>query len=415
MWIKNARIFCEDGRFRLGSLRMETGRVQTLRLASEGWYFEELGEEQAPEEDAPSPASFEGEQQEGEDCLDACGGLLIPGLIDLHFHGCLGEDVCDGKLEGMRRIARYEAENGITAICPATLTLPEEELCQVLHTMSEWRRMQEPEEAELVGINMEGPFISKAKKGAQNGAYIRRCDVGTARRFLEASGGLVKLIGIAPEVNPGFEDYIREISSELRVSLAHSNADYETAGRAFRAGAVHAVHLYNAMTGLSHRAPGAVGAVFENPAVTAELITDGVHIHPMMVRLAFRQLGQERAILISDSLRSAGMPDGRYLLGGQEIEKRGKLCTLVPDGNIAGSVSNLMDCFRTAVLEMEIPFADALLAASRNPARRLGIEDAHGTICEEKLANLVLLDQTLRIRRVFREGREVRGENSKNV
>ena len=262
-------------------------------------------------------------------------------------------------------------------------------------------------EARLLGINMEGPFISHTKKGAQNEKYILRCDEKVLTRFLEESGGLVKFVGLAPEENPGFEDFIRKAKGRVKISLAHTNADFPTALAAYRAGASHAVHLYNAMSGLNHRNPGVVGATVASKEVFAELITDGVHVHPEMVRIAFQLLGEDRVVLISDSLRSTGMPDGIYDLGGQKVEKKGVHCTLVEGGNLAGSVSNVFDCMRTAVKEMDIPFKKALLAATVNPAKALGVDRELGSISVGKYADYLLLNNALELEAVFQAGKRI--------
>lgn len=347
-------------------------------------------------------------QEAAEEVVDASDCYVIPGLLDLHFHGALGMDVCDGTREAFQTIADYEARQGVTAICPATLTLAVEELAAVLRTGAEFARTQTGG-ADLVGFNMEGPFISHVKKGAQNESYIIPCNPAVADRFIEASEGLVKIIGLAPEENPDFEEYIRAVRDKVIVSLAHTNADYATAMRAFRAGAGHAVHLYNAMRGLSHREPGMIGAVSDARHVYAEIICDGVHVHPAAVRAAFRMNGAERMVFISDSLRCAGMPDGEYLLGGQTVRKEGKLCTLKEDGNIAGSVSNLMDCLRNAVQTMEIPLETAVACSTINPARAIRVEDRYGSIEAGKKGNVVLLsrDESLKVRRVVKDGRVV--------
>ena len=236
-------------------------------------------------------------------------------------------------------------------------------------------------------------------------------------RFLAASDGLVKIIGLAPEETPEengegiprYVEYIRNVKDRIVVSLAHTNADYSAAKRAFDAGASHAVHLYNAMTGLTHREPGVVGAVSDSPHVTAELICDGIHIHPGAVRAAFRMMGAERMILISDSLRCAGMPDGIYDLGGQAVSKQGKYCRVVDGGQIAGSVSNLMDCMVNVVKTMDIPLETAVACAAVNPARKLGIYDRYGSIEKGKHANLVLLRQEdLSIKAVIKNGKVLR-------
>lgn len=345
------------------------------------------------------------ENRQGEEVLDAEGCYAIPGLLDIHFHGALGQDVSDGTPEAYRVIAKYEAQEGITAICPATLTLPVEELCRILSVGAAFAKTPH-EGADLVGFNMEGPFISHAKKGAQNERYILKADPKIVEQFLEASQGLVKIIGLAPEENPGFEEYIRKVKGLVRVSLAHSAADYETAMRAFRAGACHAVHMFNAMTDFGHRSPGAIGAISDSREVHAELICDGIHVHPAAVRCAFRLVGRERIVMISDSLRCTGMPDGEYLLGGQPIVKNGPYCRLKKEGNIAGSVSNLMACMKNAVKTMEIPLETAVACATIQPAEAIGVEREYGSIETGKRADLVLLakDSSLSTLRVIKDG-----------
>lgn len=335
--------------------------------------------------------------------IDGCGCYAIPGLIDLHFHGCGGYDFCDGTYEAIAKIAACEAAAGITGICPATMTLPSGELTQILHTANEYQKAAAPG-ADLIGINMEGPFISSAKKGAQDPKHILPCSVQTARMFLEASGGLVKFIGIAPESNPDYLDFIAQMKDAVHISLAHTNADYDTAMRAFDAGADHAVHLYNAMPPFTHRQPGVVGAVADSPHVYAELICDGVHIHPSVVRATFRMLGADRVVFISDSMRAAGMPNGRYTLGGLDVQVEGRRATLISDGSLAGSASNLMECLRTAVTQMQIPLETAVACATVNPAKCLGVFDTRGSIAIGKKADVVLLDSSLALKAVIKDG-----------
>ena len=384
MIIRNIKLYEADEKFSERALRIDGDRIAEI----------------VPNDTGVSP---------DEVIVDGSGSYAVPGLIDIHFHGALGLDVCDGGFETVHKIAQYEAASGITAICPATLTLPVDELCSILSNMADFRdkASEDPKTyadcADLVGINMEGPFISVAKKGAQNPDYIIPCDAGIARRFQDAAKGLVKFIGLAPECNPEYREYIAEVRDFVSVSLAHTNSDYDTAMDALSGGACHAVHLFNAMTGFTHREPGVPGAVADSPHVTAEIIADGIHIHPSMVRAAFRFNGPERMILISDSLRAAGMPDGQYELGGQPITKQGRYCRLT-DGTIAGSVSNLMDCLRTAVLEMGIPLTEAVACATSNPARALGILDDYGTLEPGKYADVVLLSPDLKVLQVVKHG-----------
>ena len=351
--------------------------------------------------------------QEGEEILDGEGCYAIPGMIDLHFHGCMGYDFCDGTKEAIREIARYEASIGVTAIAPATMTLPVPELEHILSVAAAYRKKTEAEkaaacnEADLVGVNMEGPFISKAKKGAQDERNIIPCDAEIFRRFQRAADGLVSFIGIAPE-EPGAITFVHEVKDEVNVSLAHTNSDYAHAMAAFEAGANHAVHLYYAMPPFSHRAPGVVGAVSDSEQVMAELICDGVHVDPAVVRATFKMLGADRMILISDSMRAAGMPDGQYTLGGLDVKVRGNHATLVSDGALAGSVTTLPDCMRIAVKQMGIPLETAVACATANPARSLGIYEQYGSITPGKHGNVVLLDEELRLKGVMKDGKKIR-------
>lgn len=334
--------------------------------------------------------------------LDASGCYVVPGLIDLHFHGCVGEDFSDASPDGLQKMAEYELCQGVTYICPAGMTLPEEQLMRMCETAAGYQKTA-ARGAELVGVNLEGPFLSEAKKGAQNGAYLRDPDVELLNRLQTAADGLVKLVTVAPE-QPGAVGFVRKAAqSGVTVSVGHTTADYDTARAAFSAGARQVTHLFNAMPPFTHRAPGVVGAAFDHPEVRAELICDGVHIHESVVRAVFRLFGPERVVLISDTMRAAGMPDGQYSLGGLDVTVRGKLCTLA-DGTIAGSATNLMDCLRTAV-SFGIPLKDAVRAATFNPAQALHMQHRIGSFVPGLDASAVLLEKKdLSIRAVVFRG-----------
>lgn len=343
-------------------------------------------------------------ESSGDDILiDAAGCYVIPGLVDVHFHGCVGEDFSDASAEGLQRIADYELSQGVTYICPAGMTLPEEQLAAVCRVTAAHRKSNNGG-AEVVGAHLEGPFLSMAKKGAQNGAYIHQPDSAMLRRLNEAAEGGVRLVTVAAEEPNAMEFIKAAVDMGITVSLGHTTANYDIAAEAYRAGASHATHLYNGMPPLHHREPGVIGAAFDCGA-RAELICDGIHIHGSVVRLTFAMFGPERMVLISDSLRATGMPDGRYPFGGQEIEVHGNRATIAghPE-TLAGSVTSLMGCLRQAV-SFGIPLADAVRAASYNPACAIGIEGRAGSLDAGKEASIVLLNEKdLSIRSIIFKG-----------
>ena len=339
--------------------------------------------------------------ESSEEIIDAEGLYAIPGLVDIHFHGAMGHDFCDADAEGLEEIARYEARNGILAICPATMTYNEEILQGIMDCAAAFSPKEDM--AELVGINMEGPFISPKKIGAQNPKYLMEPDISMFRRLNERAKGLIKLVDIAPELS-GSMDFIKELSGEVNVSVAHTACDYDTAIKAFENGARHITHLFNAMPGLTHREPGPIRAAMEKGA-EVEIIADGVHIHPSMVRFAFENFPEDKMILIADSMEATGLPDGEYQLGGQKVTVTGKKAVLTEHPEtIAGSASNLFDCMKSAI-GMGIEKEAAIRAASENPAKAIGIDDKYGCIADGYVANIVLVDEDLTIRYIINRGK----------
>lgn len=350
----------------------------------------------------------EKENEAGETVINAEGLYAIPGLVDIHFHGASGYDFCNASQEELLEIAEYEAQNGILAICPATMSYNEEILGTIMDKAYKYKEeVQKQGAADLVGINMEGPFINGKKAGAQNPEYIMPADVEMFQRLQKRSNGLIKLIDVAPEFSEGME-LIEKCHEEVRISIAHTDCDYDTAMEAFHKGASHVTHLYNAMPGISHRQPGPIIAALESGA-EAELITDGIHVHPAMVRFTFQMFGTDKVILISDSMEATGLPDGSYQLGGQAVTVMGKKAVITdkPDV-IAGSVTNLFSCMKNCVLNMGIPLEQAVRAATENPAKAIGIEKEYGRIEEGNRANLILMDKELNIMKIIQKGKVIR-------
>ena len=374
MIIKNAKVFTDGCRFVEKDLVIRDGRIV-----------------------------FGAAPQENEEVLDAKGSYALPGLVDIHFHGAVGHDFCDADEAGLQAIADFEASKGVLAICPATMTFSEEILNGIMDVAVAHKNEHG---ADLVGINMEGPYISPKKVGAQNPKYVMAANADMFRRLQARSGGLIKLVDVAPE-EPGNMDFIKECHDEVRISIAHTCTDYDTAKEAFAAGATHMTHLYNAMPGITHRAPGPIIAAMERGA-EVELITDNVHIHPAVVRFTFKAFGDDHVILVADSMMACGLPDGQYSLGGQAVTVEGPRATLTEQpGTIAGSNTCLYDCMKRAVLEMNVPLESAVRAASENPARSIGVDNDYGSLAAGRYGNVILADKELNIKAVIQKGTRI--------
>ncbi len=331
--------------------------------------------------------------------------VLLPGLVDIHLHGCMGSDFSDGDYEGLKKIAVYEAQNGITSFSPASMALGEVELQKTFQTAARLKREAPEGLARIAGTTMEGPFFSAKRIGAQPKEHLKLPDMELFQRLNRAAEGLIKIVCVAPELE-GALQFIQQAKAQAVVSIAHTDADYGAASAGFEAGASHVTHMFNAMPPLLHRAPGVIGAAMERENVAAEIICDGIHIHESAVRAAFRLLSPARICLISDSIRACGMPDGRYFLGGQEVWLNKEKVTLT-DGTIAGSAVNLFQCMKKA-MEFGIAPEAAVRAATYNPAKVLGMEDEIGSIAQGGRADLIECNGEFDLMKVYIDGNPVR-------
>jgi N-acetylglucosamine-6-phosphate deacetylase len=341
------------------------------------------------------------------DCV-ATGLTVVPGFVDLHIHGAGGHDVMEGDESALDRIASTVARHGTTSIVATTVTAPVAETCKSLQDIAQYIRGHQKAEgsgrlaAEILGIHLEGPFISAARRGVHPSSAIARPSVEILERFLEAADGLVKILTLAPELPGAMELIESAVAAGVVAAMGHTDADYDQARAAIRAGARHAVHTYNAMRPFSHRDPGILGAILTDPEVTAEVIADGVHVATAAIQVLIGAKGFDSVLLVSDGIAATGMRDGRYRLGDFEVDVREGVARN-SEGKLAGSTLTLDHALRNMVA-LGVPLLEAVRMATLLPARRLSMAGKKGLIAEGADADLVALTSDLRVEWVMTRG-----------
>lgn len=341
------------------------------------------------------------EAAEGEEILNIEGKWLLPGFFDVHTHGRDGADFSDAPSEELIRIRRSYAKCGVTSVLATTMTMEAEYSRRMMGRIREAIEA-EAEGAHIWGINMEGPFLGPDRKGCHDPQYLLKPDIAFFEELDACAGGHIALVDVDPNLDGALE-FIRHYQGKKKISVAHTSAGYSRANEAVDAGADHVTHLYNAMNSLHHREPGVIGMVHDR-AVWAELICDGVHVHPTVVRFTFAA-DADKICIVSDSLSAAGLQDGVYSLGGLDVHVRGNRATLA-DGTLACSVSNVFEECKN-VISFGIPAEKAIAAASIHPAKAMGLENKIGSIKPGLLADLLIVTPQMELERVYVEGKEV--------
>ncbi len=340
-----------------------------------------------------------------ERVVDYGGNYVAPGLIDLHLHGALGRDVIDGGVEGLRTIASHQARCGVTGFVPTTLSAPIAAIVNAVRSVKSASGRGLP--SEILGVYIEGPFLNLKKRGAHNPEFVKPINPEDLTALVEASSGLKAIMTVAPEAGDNLAHLAELRERGLTVSIGHSEASYELALRSFELGVTQATHLYNAMSGFSPREPGVIGAVLDADGVTAEVIADGIHVHPASLRIAVRQKGVSRTCLITDSMNAAGLEDGEYRVGSLDVVLRGGEARLKEGGALAGSVLTLNRAVRNIIRWTGASVSDAVRMASLTPAAVLGVDSELGSIEKGKLANLSVFDAEFNVVDTVVRGRSV--------
>lgn len=374
--IHNARIITPQRIIENGWLLVAQGRIVSLAAG-----------------DAPPDSA--------DEYLDAGGQTLLPGFVDIHVHGGAGHDTMDATPDALHEMARFYARHGVTTFLATTWTDTPERIRVAMTQVAQIMQNSSQDGARLAGVHMEGPYLNPEYCGAQNPEYIRQADMAAMQALFDLD--VIRLVSLAPEFEANHALIDVCVQRGITVSVAHSGATADQMQQAFARGLSHATHTFNAMTGLHHRRPGIVGAVLTEPTVTAELIADGIHVHPMAMQLLWQMKGPEQVVLITDAIRAAGMPDGEYTIDERVMMVKDGACRL-PDGTLAGSILTMESALRNFQAATGDPLETLWQTCSLNPARVIGMAHEIGSIERSKAADLVLLDDNLSVIWTMRAG-----------
>ena len=334
---------------------------------------------------------------------DAQGQHVLPGFIDIHMHGGYGEDAMDASYDGLKHLAESLLSEGTTSFLATTMTQSDENITKALENIIEYQKQQNVlKAADIVGIHLEGPFISEHKVGAQNPAYVQRPSIEKVQQFQKTANNQIKVITFAPEVE-GANETLEALHNQIRFSIGHTVATFDETNEAVARGAKHVTHLYNAGTPFEHREPGVFGAAWTNDSLSTELIVDGIHSHPTAIQIAYKQKGNTRFFLITDAMRAKGMPDGEYDLGGQNVIVKGSEARLA-SGALAGSILKMNEGLKNLIQYTGDSLDNLWRVTSLNQAIALNIESQKGSLKVGKDADIVIVDDEITVQTTIKAG-----------
>ncbi|MFQ3853310.1 N-acetylglucosamine-6-phosphate deacetylase [Staphylococcus parequorum] len=334
---------------------------------------------------------------------DAQGQHVLPGFIDIHMHGGYGEDAMDASYEGLKHLAESLLSEGTTSFLATTMTQSDDNITKALENIIEYQKQQDVlKAADIVGIHLEGPFISEHKVGAQNPAYVQRPSIEKVQQFQKTANNQIKVITFAPEVE-GAHETLEALHNQIRFSIGHTVATFDETNEAVARGAKHVTHLYNAGTPFEHREPGVFGAAWTNDSLSTELIVDGIHSHPTAIQIAYKQKGNTRFFLITDAMRAKGMPDGEYDLGGQNVIVKGSEARLA-SGALAGSILKMNEGLKNLIQYTGDTLNNLWRVTSLNQAIALNIESQKGSLKVGKDADIVIVDDEITVQTTIKAG-----------